>query len=546
MLLSLLDIHSMLCLNTRIEGGMEEKMADNYRIVMEVSDENEPENELKDECFLLKFVQYKKICIQCHDNPDADALASGFALYKFYESKGIDVTFIYSGSNKITKPNLLLMIRALEIPVQYVTELPDCELLFLTDCQYGSGNVTYFEAPEVATIDHHQCGMMQNENYWIKSNLGSCATAVWALMNNLGYPFREDLNLSTALYYGLYMDTNHFEEIFHPLDKDMRDYLQTKEQLLFQLENTNLSMAELEIASKALISKIYNEEYRFAVIPSETCDPNILGIISDFVIQVEEINSCIAFNPNSGGYKISVRSCDKEMKANEMAEYICNGIGNGGGHLTKAGGFIAMKPLQETYKGKKAEEVLVERMVDYHKAYDVIYAKDYRADLSAMERYQKKKIIVGVVMASEFLKEGTPVMVRTLEGDVDLLVENDLYFMVGIEGEVYPIRKEKFDRSYQLVEGEPEMAMEYTPNVRNNIDGEVYQLMDYMKTCVSTGVTKIYAKKLEHNVKVFTAWDEDKYYRGIVGDYLVVREDDLHDVYVVRSDIFDKTYEKIS
>ena len=45
---------------------------------------------------------------------------------------------------------------------------------------------------------------------------------------------------------------------------------------------------------------------------------------------------------------------------------------------------------------------------------------------------------------------------------------------------------------------------------------------------------------------MFTAWDEDKYYRGIVGDYLVVREDDLHDVYVVRSDIFDKTYEKIS
>ena len=27
MLLSLLDIHSMLCLNTRIEGGMEEKIA---------------------------------------------------------------------------------------------------------------------------------------------------------------------------------------------------------------------------------------------------------------------------------------------------------------------------------------------------------------------------------------------------------------------------------------------------------------------------------------------------------------------------------------
>ncbi|HBI60064.1 MAG TPA: hypothetical protein DDY31_02445 [Lachnospiraceae bacterium] len=96
-----------------------------------------------------------------------------------------------------------------------------------------------------------------------------------------------------------------------------------------------------------------------------------------------------------------------------------------------------------------------------------------------------------------------------------------------------------------MVEGEPDMDMEYTPNVRNNIDGEVYQLMNYMKTCVATGTTKIYAKKLDHNVKVFTTWDEDKYYRGVTGDYLVAREDDVHDIYVVRGDIFDKTYEKL-
>lgn len=31
---------------------------------------------------------------------------------------------------------------------------------------------------------------------------------------------------------------------------------------------------------------------------------------------------------------------------------------------------------------------------------------------------------------------GTPILVRTLEGDVDLIVSKDLYFMIGIEGEV--------------------------------------------------------------------------------------------------------------
>ena len=103
-------------------------MADNYRIVMEVSEDSQEIGEQKDEPFLLKFINHKKICIQCHDNPDADAVASGFALYKFYRSKGIDVQFIYSGHNKITKPNLLLMIRALEIPLEYVTSFPECEI----------------------------------------------------------------------------------------------------------------------------------------------------------------------------------------------------------------------------------------------------------------------------------------------------------------------------------------------------------------------------------------------------------------------------------
>ena len=64
-----------------------------------------------------------------------------------------------------------------------------------------------------------------------------------------------------------------------------------------------------------------------------------------------------------------------------------------------------------------------------------------------------------------------------------------------------------------------------------------------MKPCVSTGVSKIYAKKLTTCVKVFTAWDKDRYYRGEIGDYLAVREDDMHDIYVIRGHIFDKTYE---
>ena len=55
---------------------------------------------------LSDFCRYQKVVIQCHDNPDADALASGFVLRWFLAKKGVDVRFVYGGANPITKSNL--------------------------------------------------------------------------------------------------------------------------------------------------------------------------------------------------------------------------------------------------------------------------------------------------------------------------------------------------------------------------------------------------------------------------------------------------------
>lgn len=522
-------------------------MKEDYRIVLEIDDgENKVYEDvlLEKKQFLHKFDSCKEICIQCHDNPDADALASGYALYCYFESKGIRPHLIYSGKNRITKPNLLLMVKELDIPIEYAEELPACDMLITADCQYGAGNVTRFETDRVAIIDHHQCGMVQNEYHYIRSNLGSCSTVIWDLLNSQEYDVNQNIHLSTTLYYGLYSDTNQFGEMYHPLDRDMKDSLVKDEMLLFQLMNTNLSLGEMSIASEALSRQQYCQDYKFSVIASEECDPNILGIISDFAIQVQEIDSCVVFNPNPGGYKLSIRSCVKETKANELAEYLCDGLGNGGGHITKAGGFIAENLFRDQFGDRSFADVIFQRTVQYYKDFEIIYSRSYNIDLGEFQRYQKRNITVGVAVASDFIKVGTPILVRTLEGDVNLNVEEDLYLMIGVEGEVYPIRREKFERSYRYVEDTPHMKIEYAPTVRDNIFGDVYQLMKYMKTCRATGETRVYAKQLKKNVKVFTMWDESKYYRGVVGDFLVVREDDFHDIYVVQEDIFYETYEK--
>ena len=40
------------------------------------------------EMMLDELLGYDHVTIQCHDNPDADAIASGYGLYCFFRDKG--------------------------------------------------------------------------------------------------------------------------------------------------------------------------------------------------------------------------------------------------------------------------------------------------------------------------------------------------------------------------------------------------------------------------------------------------------------------------
>lgn len=65
------------------------------------------------EMMLDELLGYDHVTIQCHDNPDADAIASGYGLYCFFRDKGKDTRLLYSGRNKVRKANLMLMVEKL-------------------------------------------------------------------------------------------------------------------------------------------------------------------------------------------------------------------------------------------------------------------------------------------------------------------------------------------------------------------------------------------------------------------------------------------------
>lgn len=302
---------------------------------------------------LSDLLKYDPIVVQCHDNPDADAIASGYAVYTYLKMQGKQVRLVYGGRNIIRKSNLVMMVKELEIPIENVrhtsAEEP-AELLVTVDCQYGEGNVTLYPAQNVAVIDHHRVSKTLPKLHEVQSNLGACATLVWNMLKDEGINPNEDEKLATALYYGLFTDTGNLEEIYHEKDMELRDNARFHTGLLTRLRNANISIEELETAGAALLRCDYNEQYRFAVVKAGPCDPNVLGLISDMVLEVDSIDVCVVFAIQPNGVKLSIRSCDEDIKANELAAKLCRDIGSGGGHQVKAGGILQMDLLTKEYE----------------------------------------------------------------------------------------------------------------------------------------------------------------------------------------------------
>lgn len=140
-------------------------------------------------------------------------LLPGYGLYEYFKTAGKNVRLVYGGRWQITKPNLVEMVKALEIPIEYVENLEVKGLLITVDCQYGAGNLKKFVADEVAIIDHHQQEIFNVELSDIRHYLGSCSTLVWQLLKQEKFDFNNHQNVTTALYYGLFTDTNNLVKL---------------------------------------------------------------------------------------------------------------------------------------------------------------------------------------------------------------------------------------------------------------------------------------------------------------------------------------------
>ena len=510
---------------------------------------------------LEDFLRYEDIVIQCHDDPDADAIASGYALLKYLQSRGKSPRLVYSGGRKVTKNNLLLMTEKLSIPLEYVRRTEDeAELLITVDCRAGQRNVSPLPHRTLAVIDHHELDMGEvlPELCKVRTDCSACVTVIWLMLKKAGFPI-EDRLLSTALYYGLYMDTQKFKGA-EKLDREMLDALRFDWDIVLLLQSADLALNDFRIAGSAFMNLRYHPEYHFALAPVNTSEPYMLGIVSDMMMDVHELSVCVAYCllERERCIKVSVRCCRRRDRADELVHWLVRDMGDdGGGDRTKAAGRLPLALLEKNCPDGNllytAGELIFQRLTDYFRTplkrlapraeeYEPSRAEEFCKEKAAL--YHKKKALAGYVRAMDLFSEGTEILLRTPEGDIIQKAAPELYILIDAKHETAPITEEELRQNYELTEEELPVDKEllWQPKVYHAGKKEAVDLASHAKTCVAKDAPRVWAAPLNCRLEVLV-WGDWRL--GEMGDWLVCQEDDHQNAYIIPRSAFEQSYERV-
>jgi nanoRNase/pAp phosphatase (c-di-AMP/oligoRNAs hydrolase) len=238
--------------------------------------------------------------------------------------------------------------------------------IILVDGQMGNVNMVNFIGKKVACIDHHPMQEITKYRFYdIRSQVGACASiiAAYFLDNSIEIP----VEIATALAYGIKIDTANLTRRAVELDIDMfcHLYKMADKELLSSFENSSLRRNDLLAYQEAISNLRLHGRIGIAKI-GDDCSEAIIGSISDFLMNLSEVDFTLVYSYRVGGLKFSVRSESKTVDAGKVIKEALLGIGDGGGHATMAAGFLPGLNTEEEIKemGRLVEQRVIELVMN--------------------------------------------------------------------------------------------------------------------------------------------------------------------------------------
>lgn len=288
------------------------------------------------------------LAIIMHDNPDPDAIASGWAL-KFLLEQRLTREVQLFGAGAIVRAENLEMVRLLRPPF-YLTERPALDpaaAAILVDCSAEATNhlLAGSGLKPFAVIDHHETKGKRLRLKFRDIRTQAAATAILTasyLMEQLIVPPTE---LATALLYAIRTETLNAHAVFSPLDKRVIAYITpfVDHPKLSDIENAPLSREYYEDLLFALQNTFIYEDCGLCFLPSAS-GPETAAEYADILVRCKHVKKvlCAALMDNNA-ILLSARTRKNGGDATELLRKTIRDLGGHcGGHHHRAGGKIML------------------------------------------------------------------------------------------------------------------------------------------------------------------------------------------------------------
>jgi nanoRNase/pAp phosphatase (c-di-AMP/oligoRNAs hydrolase) len=299
---------------------------------------------------LLDTVQsFEHILIVAHDNPDPDAIASGWGLGWMIREKLGRIPRLVAGGGIVRAENRQ-MVELLDPPIELVEEfeIRPSTAAIIVDCSPHADNHllhgTFLQPTGV--IDHHQDSEKGKRLPLrdVRPKVAACASIASSYLREQELTPHD--RLATALLYAIRTETKGSESHYSRLDRRMVSWLSqwADPGRIAQIENAPLTHEYYSDLVLALQSTFVYDAAALCFLPRAE-GAEIIGEVADLLVRCEGIEQVLCAAVIGDDLLLSVRTDRGCGNAAELARCTLRGLGQGGGHQHRAGGKILLNKL---------------------------------------------------------------------------------------------------------------------------------------------------------------------------------------------------------
>jgi nanoRNase/pAp phosphatase (c-di-AMP/oligoRNAs hydrolase) len=298
---------------------------------------------------LLKVLAGKhRILVTTHMHPDPDALGSSLAMVRLIQAKlpDADVRMSIKGPIGGGINSTFLELTDLPLVPWDDAKLAGYDAIILLDTQPSFAySPLPPHAPPTVLIDHHRAAGRKPKLPFvdIRTDAGAAASIVFSYFMELNLEIAPDL--AASLLYAIESDLAGAAGTPGGLDNIAVSSLTLKADTrrLWRMRHPPLQRSYYVAFAEALTSAmVYDTAIVAHIGRIDTMEKP--AVVADALLRYDKVNYALVTAEHEGNLVVSFRTDDAKVTAGAIIGRVLRGLGEGGGHKRKAGGFAKPGP----------------------------------------------------------------------------------------------------------------------------------------------------------------------------------------------------------